>query len=151
MSFQAADPDFETRVRDSFARQAFMGAIGAELARVEPGAATIRLPWRGDLTQQHGFFHGGVVGTLADNAGGYAAFTLLPADHSILTVEFKVNLLSPARGEALESESRVVRAGKTLLICLSEVFALRHGGRHLCATGLVTLMGLAGRADGPAH
>ena len=151
MSFEAVDPDFETRVRDSFARQPFMAAIGAEFSRVEPGATTIRLPWRADLAQQHGFFHGGIVGTLADNAGGYAAFTLLPADHSILTVEFKVNLLSPARGEALESDSRVVRAGRTLLVCLSEVFALRDGGRHLCATGLVTLMGLAGRSDGPGH
>jgi uncharacterized protein (TIGR00369 family) len=147
MSFRPANPDFQARVRDSFARQAFMGAIGAELTRVEPGATTIRLPWRADLTQQHGFFHGGIVGTLADNAGGYAAFSLLPADHSVLTVEFKVNLLSPARGEGLESDSRVMRAGRTLLVCLSEVFALRDGGRHLCATGLVTLMGLAGRDD----
>ncbi len=98
---EAADPDFERRVRNSFARQAFMGFIGSELAEVRPGFCEIRLPYRKELSQQHGFFHGGVVGTLADNAAGYCSYSLARAVDSVLTVEYKLNLLAPARGDLL--------------------------------------------------
>ncbi len=147
MQFEPVNPHYEARARDSFARQSFMGAIGAELVDMGPGAATVRLPHRVDLAQQHGFFHGGVIGTLVDNASAYAAYSQLPVENSILTVEYKVNLLAPARGEALEAEGRLVRAGRSLIVGNSEVFALRDGKRHLCATGVVTLMNLANRAD----
>jgi len=98
MAFQPADPDFETRVRASFGRQGIMQLIGAELTRVEPGLATIELPYRATLTQQHGFFHAGMTSTIADSAAGYAAYSLFPAASSVLTVEFKINLVAPADG-----------------------------------------------------
>ena len=100
MPFEPRNSDFEARVRNSFARQAAMGLIGARLARVEPGYVDIELPVRDDLGQQHGFVHGGIVGMIADGAGGYAAFTLMPADASVLTVEYKLNMLAPAEGDA---------------------------------------------------
>lgn len=145
-----ANPAFDARTRGSFHRQAFMGSIGAELTRVEAGSVDIVLPWRDDLTQQHGYFHGGVIGTIADNAGGYAAFSLMPKDSSVLTVEFKLNLLAPAIGERLRAEGRVLRAGRTLTVCRSDVYAERGKERKLCATALVTLMALHGQSDEPA-
>jgi len=101
MQFKVLDPNYERRVRDSFARQAAMTLIGATMTHVEPGRCEIELPVREELTQQHRFVHGGVVGMIADSAGGYAAFTLMPADASVLTVEFKINMLAPAKGERL--------------------------------------------------
>jgi len=150
-AFTPADPAFETRVRDSFARQSVMSLIGAELARVEPGLVEIRLPYRDDLCQQHGFFHAGITSTIGDSAGGYAAFTLFPADASVLTAEFKINLLAPAAGEHLSAVGRVVKSGRTLTICDVEVFAVQDGEAKLCAKLLQTLMTMHGRADGPAQ
>ena len=149
-AFTPANPDYAARVRAEFAAQGFMGFIGAELARIEPGRCEIRLPRRPELTQQHGLFHGGVIATLADNASGFAACSLLPADAGVLTVEFKLNLLRPGGGAALSARGEVVRAGRTLTVCRSDVVALAEdGGETLCATALVTIMGLAGRPDGP--
>src|SRR5208282_3274142 len=96
--FDVCNPEFEARVRDSFARQRAMAKIGARLLEVEAGEVGIELPYREDLTQQHDFIHGGIVGMIADNACGYAAFTLMPADATVVTVEYKLNLLSPAEG-----------------------------------------------------
>lgn len=144
------DPAFADRVRDSFGRQAFMAFIGAALTRVEPGFCEIALPWRPELGQQHGYFHGGVIGTLADNAGGYAGFTLAPARSSILTVEYKLNIVAPGEGSRLLARGRVVRQGRTLVVTAIDVLAERGGGERLCATALQTLMLLEGRADGPA-
>ncbi|MDP6707057.1 MAG: PaaI family thioesterase [Alphaproteobacteria bacterium] len=146
-AFTPANPDFEARVRDSFRRQAFMATIGAELPVVAPGQVALSLPHRPDLTQQHGFFHGGVVATIADNAAGYAAFSLMPADSSILTVEFKLNLLSPAEGDRLVAEAEVLKPGRSLTVCRSDVYGERAGSRKLIATALVTLMALPGRSD----
>src|SRR5690349_13792470 len=101
-----------------------MAFLGAELARVEPGLVEIALPYRAELTQQHGFFHGGIVSTIADTAGGYAAFTLFPADASILTVEYKINLVAPADGERLVARGRVLKPGRTLTVCEFEVAAV---------------------------
>ena len=117
-----------------------MALIGAELTTVEPGLVVIELPYRDDLCQQHGFFHAGVTSTIADSAGGYAAFSLFPADASVLTTEFKINLLAPADGERLRAVGRVVKPGRTLTICDVEVFAVKHGGEKICAKLLQTLM-----------
>ncbi|MGE0725498.1 MAG: PaaI family thioesterase [Alphaproteobacteria bacterium] len=141
------DPDYAARVRASFGRQAFMDHLGATLAEVGPGRCRIVVPYRRELSQQHGYFHGGVIGTVADNCGGYAAFTMAPDDASILTVEFKVNIVAPGEGDRLEGEGRVIRAGRRIVVCQSDVFAARADRRVLCATALVTLMLLPGRSD----
>jgi len=150
MAFQAADPGFEARVRASFGRQAAMKLIGAVLTRVEPGIATVELPYRAELGQQHGFFHGGMVAMIGDAAAGYAAYSLFPADSSVLTVEFKLNLIAPAGGERLVATGRVKKPGRTLTICEFEVVAHKGGSAIVCAVGLETLICLAGRPDAPA-
>jgi uncharacterized protein (TIGR00369 family) len=121
--FEVRDPDFERRVRDSFARQAAMATMGIALERVSPGEADLILPFRQDLTQQNGFLHAGVITTALDSAAGYAAFTLMDADASVLSVEFKVNLLAPARGAMFRALARVVRAGRTLTVVSGEFHA----------------------------
>ena len=145
--FTPRNPDFETRVRDSFARQAFMTMLGAELTTVAPGHVTITLAHRPDLCQQHGFFHGGVVGTLADNAGGYASFTLFDAADSVLTVEYKLNLMAPADGEMLIARGQVVRPGRTLTVTRAEVAVVKDGKEKPCAAMQQTMMRIVGRAD----
>jgi uncharacterized protein (TIGR00369 family) len=147
--FAPKNPDFEARVRDSFERQGAMALIGAKLAHVAPGAVDIAVDFRPELAQQHGFFHGGIVGTAADSAGGYAAFTLMPADSSVLTVEYKMNLIAPADGTKLIAKGRVIKPGRTLTICNVDVFVLRDGREHHCAVLLQTLMSMAGRTDAP--
>lgn len=144
------DPAFARRVRDSFDRQAAMRLIGCEMTAIEPGFCRLELPFRPDLTQQHGFFHGGITGMIADSAAGYAAFSLFPADATVLTVEYKLNFLSPGQGERLVAEARVVKPGRTLCIVDMEVFAVRSGQRHLIARGLETLMCFENRADSAA-
>lgn len=145
--FTASDPAYDDKVRDSFARQPFMTTMGATLLRVEPGDVEIVLPFDAKLTQQHGFFHGGVTSAIADAAGGYAAFSLFPANSTVLTVEYKMNLLSPARGERLRAIGRVVKHGRTLTFCNLEVFADRDGTSTLCANGQQTLICLHDRPD----
>ncbi len=147
--FTAPDPGFARRVRASFERQTVMDLIGARLTRVEPGLVEIELPYRRDLCQQHGFFHAGVTSTIADSAGGYAGFTLFPADASVLTVEFKINLLAPADGELLRAVGRVVKPGRTLTVTEVEVYAVKDGGAKACARMAQTLICLAGRPDMP--
>lgn len=146
-SFQASDPEFAARVRGSFQRQAAMGLIGAEIAVLTPGHCEIRLPFRPDLSQQHGYFHGGIIGMIADSAGGYAAYTLMPADSSVLTVEYKMNLLAPGDGELLIAVGQVLRAGRNLVVSRAEVYAVKAGGEVHCATMQQTLMTMHGRAE----
>ena len=153
-TFEPRDPDWERKVRESFASQKVMATLGAELLRVVPGHCEIRLPCRDELTQQHGFIQAGIVSAIADNAGGYAGFSLFPADSSVLTVEFKINLIAPAQGERLLARGQVVKSGRTLTVCALEVFALDGAGqagdgatRKLCASGQQTLICLHGRAD----
>ena len=148
-AFQPADANFEQRVRESFARQGAMHLIGGRLGRVEPGRVDIELPFRADLTQQHGFFHAGITSAIADSAGGYAAYTLFPADSSVLTVEFKINLIAPAQGERLIATGRVKKSGRTLSICEFEVVVMQGGQGKTCALGLQTLMCMHGRTDIP--
>jgi uncharacterized protein (TIGR00369 family) len=143
--FEPKDPAFETRIRESFVRQKVMGLIGAVLTRIEPGRVEIELPFRDDLTQQHGFFHAGIVGTIADSAGGYAAYTLMPAGSSVLSVEYKINLLAPADGERLVASGQVVRPGRTLTVCDLEVTVIKRGVRTLCSRGMQTLICLERR------
>lgn len=148
--FEPKDPAFESRIRASFVRQKVMGLIGAELARVMPGRVEIELPFRDDLTQQHGFFHAGIIGTIADSAGGYAAYTLMPAGASVLSVEYKINLMSPAAGERLVASGQVVRPGRTLTVCDLEVAVLKGGARTVCARGMQTLICLERGPKGAA-
>ena len=147
--FTPLNPDFEARVRDSFARQPFMAFCGVRLVTVQPGFVEMRVEHRHDLTQQHGFLHGGLVGTMADNGGGYAAFSLMRAEDSVVTVEYKINFLSPAEGEELVARSRVVRAGGSLMVCQSDIGMLKNGTEKPCATALCTLMVLKDLTDGP--
>jgi uncharacterized protein (TIGR00369 family) len=142
-----SNPAYAARVRDSFARQGFMAFVGAEIETLAPGRCVLTVRHRPELTQQHGFFHGGLIGALADNAAGYAAFTLADADASILTVEYKVNLLEPGRGAMLFADARVLRAGRRIATCQVEVWAGDRERRTRCAAALVTLMLLAGRSD----
>jgi uncharacterized protein (TIGR00369 family) len=135
-----SDPTFEARVRRSFGAQRFMATLGAALARVAPGEVEIRLPFRADLTQQHGFLHAGAMATIADSACGYAALTLMPAGAAVLTAEFKVNLLAPGEGDAAVARARVLKAGRTLTVCAADVFAVREGQERLVATMLATIM-----------
>jgi uncharacterized protein (TIGR00369 family) len=147
---EASDPHYAERIRGSFARQAAMALLGARLSRIEPGLVEIELPHRADLTQQHGFVHGGIVGAIADSAGGYAGYTLFPAGSTVMTVEYKINFLAPAQGEKLIATGRVVRSGRTLTVCELTVDGVdADGERHPCAHGTQTLICLQGRADAP--
>ena len=146
-AFTPPNPAYAARVRESFERQGAMRLIGARLAEVRPGYCAIELPWREDLTQQHGYVHAGIVGAIADSAGGYAGFTLFPADASVLTVEYKLNLIAPAAGERLVAEAEVVKPGRTLAITRGEVYAETDGRRKLCAIMQQTLIVLSGKPD----
>lgn len=145
-----SDPEYAARVRGSFQRQAFMSLLGASITALEPGRVEVTLPFRSELTQQHGFFHAGVTSTIADNAGGYAAYTLFPANSSVLTVEFKINLLAPAKGKALAAVGQVIKCGRTLTVCDLKVFAIDDDDRILCASGQQTLICLVDRSDSVA-
>lgn len=146
--FQPGDADYEARTRASFERQKIMHLLGAEMTEVAPGYTAIALPYRDELTQQHGFFHAGATSTIADSAGGYAAFTLFPPDASVLTAEFKINLLAPAAGRRLLAEGRVIKPGRTLTTCEIEVHAEQaDGSRKLVAKGLQTLARVGHRSD----
>lgn len=122
------DPDYVMRVRTSFGRQQAMTLLGAQMTEVQPGMTEIVLPFREDLTQQHGFVHAGVITAIADSACGYAALSLMPRDVGVLTVEFKVNLLSPAAGERFVARGQVVKPGRTIMVCTGEVVAQRADG-----------------------
>lgn len=145
-----AGVEAELRVRESFARQGLMAHLGASLHEVRRGLVAIRMPYRSELSQQHGFFHAGGLSAIADSAGGYAGFSMFPPDSSVLTVEFKVNLLNPARGDFLDAIGRVVKSGRTLTICQLEVFAQAGSQRTLVAIGQQTLMCLLGKSDKPS-
>ena len=123
-----------------------MAFIGARLLRVEPGFVEIDLPFRPELTQQHGFFHAGMLSTIADTAGGYAGFTLFPPEAGVLTVEFKINLIAAADGERALAVGEVIRSGRTLTVCRLDAWVEKAGRRTHCATGTQTLMALVGRS-----
>jgi uncharacterized protein (TIGR00369 family) len=145
--FEPAFAGYGARVRDSFARQGAMALIGASIVDVAPGYCSIALVPRSEIAQQHGYVHAGILATLADSAGGYAGFTLFPEDASVLTVEYKLNLLAPATGERIVAEGFVVTPGRTLAITRGEVFAEGAGGRTLVAIMQQTLMVMRGKPD----
>ncbi len=145
--FTAPDLDFAKRVETSFSAQGIMGHIGARLRLVEPGVCEIELPYSDGVCQQHGFFHGGAVGTIADSAGGYAAFSLMEASDGVLTVEYKLNFMASANGELLVARGRVVRPGRTLTVARAEVSVVKDGRETACAAMQQTIMRIIGRAD----
>lgn len=142
-AFEPHDSGFEERTRRNFLRQGFMHTLGVTMSLLEAGQCELSLEFDEALTQQHDFFHGGVIATLADVSGGYAAFTLLAPELTNVTVEFKLSLLSPARGDSLRAEAFVVKPGRTLTVCRSDVFTSSTDGSHkLCATALATYMAI---------
>jgi uncharacterized protein (TIGR00369 family) len=142
-----SDPHFAERVRASFARQNAMELIQATLPVVEHGLTEIHLPHWPGVEQQHGFVHGGVVGMIADSAAGYAAMSMVAPTASVLTVEFKMNLVAPADGEKLIARGKIVRPGKTLIITQAEVFAVKNGKETLCALMQQTIMVMHGKTE----
>jgi len=145
--FEPRNAAYAQRVQSSFDGQQVMKLLGARLARLAPGECDIELPFKAELTQQHGYFHGGIIGTIADSAGGYSAFTLMPEDSSVLTVEYKMNLLAPGDGELLIARGRVLKSGRTLVVARIDVVVVKGGRETLCATLLETLMTMHGRPD----
>jgi uncharacterized protein (TIGR00369 family) len=141
----ARDPNFEARVRASFGKQKLMSTIGAALEKVAPGEVDIRLPFRDDLTQQHGFLHAGTIAAVADSACGYAALSLMPADAGVLSIEFKVNMLAPAKGDAIVARGQVIRAGRTIMVCRADVVSISDSEEKLVAAMQGTMMVVTGR------
>ncbi len=134
------NPDFEVVVRDSFAQQGLMAHLGARMALVEPGRVEIEVGFRKELTQQQGLFHAGVTAAIADSACGYSALTLMAPGCEVLSVEFKINLLAPARGERLVARGRVVKAGRTITVCQGDVYASAGDQDTHCATMVATMI-----------
>jgi uncharacterized protein (TIGR00369 family) len=127
-------------VQASFERQGFMHTLGASLTHVASGAATISVPFTPHLTQQNGFAHAGVIATIADTACGYAAMSSAPAGCNPLAVEFKINLLAPAKGDRFEARATVLRRGRTLTVVRADVLAITDGSEELIATILETVI-----------
>ncbi|HET9528423.1 MAG TPA: PaaI family thioesterase [Pyrinomonadaceae bacterium] len=144
---QPSNPAYADEVKRSFAKQAIMGLIGGELTRVDPGVVEIALAYRRDLTQQDGYVHAGIVTTIADSACGYAAYTLMPPESEVLAVEFKVNLLRPAKGEKFVARAEVIKPGRTLTVVRADVFAMSGSEEpQLVATMQGTMMRLPRRS-----
>ena len=146
-AFQPQDPHYEQRVRASFGRQQAMKTIGAFLSEIGPGRAVIELPYAEALTQQHGFLHAGMVATALDSACGYAAFTLMPHDCGILTIEYKINLVAPGKGQLFRMEGVVVKPGRTITVVEGRAYAIDEGKEKLIATMTATEMTITGRDD----
>jgi uncharacterized protein (TIGR00369 family) len=138
--FQPVDSQYESKIRDSFSKQGFMHTIGAKLIKVGPGEVAIGMKFRDSLTQHHGFIHAGVITALIDNSCGYAAYTLMPANSEVLTIEYKVNFLAPARGEEFIATGKVIKPGKTISFCQGEVVAIQEGKERLIATMAATMI-----------
>ena len=139
--------DTRTRIRDSFAKQSAMALIHAEIPVIEEGRAEIEIPHWDGVLQQHGFVHGGVVGMIADSAAGYAAMTVVPEGTSVLTVEYKINMVAPANGDKIVAKGSVLRAGRTLLLTKADVYAVKDGTETLCAVMQQTIMAMHGKGE----
>jgi uncharacterized protein (TIGR00369 family) len=138
--FKVLDPDFATRVRSSFGKQGVMKTLGASLIKLVPGEAVIEFPYDSSWTQQNGYIHAGVITTVVDSACGYAAYTLMPADSNVLTIEYKVNFMSPAQGETFKGVGKVLKAGRTITVCTGEVIAVAGDTEKVVATMQATMM-----------
>ncbi|GAB3472634.1 PaaI family thioesterase [Polaromonas eurypsychrophila] len=145
--FKPKDEGYAARVRDSFALQGAMATLGASLGAIEPGRVVIELPWAAGLTQQHGFLHAGMVATALDSACGYAGFTLMPEGSGVLTIEFKINLLAPAKGQRFRMVGQVIKPGRTVTVTEGRAYAIDDGREKLVATLGATLMTITGRDD----
>lgn len=145
LRFNPPDPDFAARVRASFDRQQAMHTLGITIAALEPGEIELHMPYNAAYTQQHGFMHAGIITTALDSACGYAAFSLMPADAAVLTVEFKTNLVAPAKGERFVIRGQVIKPGRTLTLCEARAYAIEAGRETLVATMTGTLMAIYGR------
>ena len=145
--FEPRDPEYEAKVRSSFANQTAMQILGADMGKVEPGQVEIEMPFQAGLTQQHGFIHGGIVTSILDSACWYAAFSLSAPDSAVLTVEYKVNFMAPAKGERLVSRGQVLRPGASITVCKGDVVAYDGGEEKLVTTMLMTMMILPNRPD----
>ena len=145
--FEPRNPAYAQRVQASFDRQQVMVLLGARVAWLGPGECEIQLPYKPELSQQHGYFHGGIIGTIADSAGGYAGFTLMPENSSVLTVEYELNLLAPGDGDLLIARGHVLKSGRTLVVAQVDVFVVKGGRETLCAPLLQTMMNMHGRHD----
>lgn len=145
--FEPRDADWNAKVRASFDRQTFMQTVGAKLVSLSPGRCEVELPFRADLCQQNGYLHGGLVTTIAANASGYAAFSLMPANSSVLGTEYKINLLNPAAGERFVAVGQVLKPGRLLSVVECEVEAIKAGQKKMIAKMLATMMCLEGVPD----
>lgn len=145
--FEPRDQAYAARVQESFARQGAMATLGASLAGIEPGRVVIELDWAAGLSQQHGFLHAGMVATALDSACGYAGFTLMPLDAGVLTIEYKINLLAPARGQRFRMVGQVIKPGRTVTVTEGRAYAIDDGREKLIATMGATLMTITGRDD----
>lgn len=150
--FEPKNPDYEDRVRDSFLRQPFMALLGATIPVIKPGYCEVHLPFREDLTQQHGFIHGGALASIADSAAGYAAFSLMPADAAPLTVEYKLNIMRPGAGVRVEARAEVIKPGRSLTVIRADVYNIHAADdgtetEEISVASLQTLITLAGRSD----
>ena len=145
--FEPKDPEFEAKVRESFGKQTAMQSLGAVISRVKPGEVEIEMPYRADFTQQHGFVHGGIVTAIVDSACGYAALSLSAPETAVLTVEYKVNFLAPAKGDRLLARGEVVRPGSTVTVCKGDVVAYDGGDEKLVASMLTPMMLMPNRSD----
>jgi len=148
--FEPRNPDFASATRESFARQGLMAHLGIEMVEVLPGFVELQVPFSDTLTQQHGHFHGGVMGAIADSAAGYAAFTLTPPNSAVVSVEYKINMTAPGDGDRLIARGTVKRAGRTLIVTSADVFVDKAGTQGLCATILQTIMVLPVNETRPA-
>jgi uncharacterized protein (TIGR00369 family) len=145
--FEPRDEAYASRVQDSFARQGAMATLGASLAGLTPGRAVIELDWAAGLSQQHGFLHAGMVATALDSACGYAGLTLMPPDAGVLTIEYKINLLAPAKGKRFRMVGQVIKPGRTVTVTEGRAYVIDDGREKLIATMGATLMTITGRDD----
>lgn len=143
MKFTAKDPNYEARVRTSFEKQEAMKTVGAHLVNLSPGEVVIEFPYHQSLTQQNGYIHAGIVTTVVDSACGYAAYTLMPAGSDVLSIEFKVNFMSPAKGETFRAIGKVLKSGRTITVCTGHVVAIEKGKETVVATMQATMICLA--------
>jgi uncharacterized protein (TIGR00369 family) len=143
--FEPKDPNFDARVRASFARNRLLGSFGVAIKEITPGHVVMTLPFREDLCQQHGYLHGGVLAALLDSASGYAGLTLMPVSAAILGVEFKVNFVAPAIGERVDVFGRVLKSGRTLTVCAGDAYAISDGKQKLVASMLNTVIAVTDR------
>lgn len=145
MSFTPTDPNFRARIENSFALQTAMATLGIRIESAEPGKVALAMPFSDRLSQQHGFIHAGVITTGLDSACGYAAFSLMPAEAAVLSIEFKVNLLAPARGDSFVFRGDVLKPGRTITFCEGKAYAVTDGAERLIATMTATMMAVVGR------